>query len=136
MKEYTFDRDARYARTHEWVKMEGDEAVSGISDVAQDLLSDVVFVDLPAVGATFQQGEVYGTVESVKAAEDVYMPLSGTITAVNTALADNPEWVNQDPYGKAWFIRFKPTNAEAELANLMDAAAYEKFALEEAAKSH
>jgi glycine cleavage system H protein len=135
MKAYTFDRNARYAKTHEWVRIEGDEAVSGVSDVAQDLLSDVVFVDLPQVGDTFRQGQVYGTVESVKAAEEVYMPLSGTITAVNTALADNPEWVNQDPYGKAWFIRFKPTNAEAEWEGLMDAAAYEAFALEEASKS-
>lgn len=136
MKEYTYDQNARYAKTHEWARWDGDEVVSGISDVAQDLLSDVVFVDLPAVGATFQQGDVYGTVESVKAAEDVYMPLSGTIVAVNEALADNAEWVNQDPYGKAWFIRIKPSNAAAEMANLMDAAAYKAYAEEVAAKGH
>ncbi|MCC7352693.1 MAG: glycine cleavage system protein GcvH [Anaerolineae bacterium] len=136
MKEYTYDRNARYARTHEWVRLDGSEVVSGVSDVAQDLLSDVVFVDLPAVGATFKQGDVFGAVESVKAAEDVYMPLSGTIVAVNGELADNAEWVNQDPYGKAWFIRIKPANAAAEMATLMDAASYKKYAEEEAAQGH
>ena len=135
MKEYTYDKNAHYAKTHEWVRLDGGEVVSGVSDVAQDLLSDVVFVDLPAVGAAFKQGEVYGSVESVKAAEDVFMPVSGTIVAVNTELADNAEWVNQDPYGRAWFIRIKPANINTEMANLMDASTYEKYAVE-VAKGH
>ena len=132
---YTFAKDCYYAKTHEWVRKEGDEWVCGISDVAQDLLSDVVYVELPSVGVSFKQGDVCATVESVKSAEDIYMPLSGTVTAVNENLADSPEAVNPDPFGKGWFFRLKADASDTELGNLMDAAAYEPYALEEARKS-
>ncbi|MER3400688.1 MAG: glycine cleavage system protein H [Thermoflexus sp.] len=115
--------DLRYTESDEWVRLEGEEAVCGVTDYAQSQLSDVVYVELPEVGRTFQKGEVFGTIESVKAAADLYMPMSGTITAVNTELTQNPEWVNQDPYGRAWLIRFRPSNL-AEYETLMDAAAY------------
>ncbi len=120
------DKASRYTRTHEWVRSEGAEALSGISDYAQEQLSDIVYVELPAVGEHFGRGEVYGVVESVKAASDCYMPVAGTIVAVNEALADSPQTVNEDPYGAAWFIRFTPDDPKA-IDELMDAGAYEQF---------
>ncbi len=127
------DPNARYAKTHEWVRLEGNEAVCGITDYAQEQLSDVVYVELPEVGDVFSQGDEFAVVESVKTAASCYMPLSGEITAVNEALADAPELVNQDPYGEGWFVRFKPSNL-SEMDSLMDAEAYEKFVAEEEAK--
>lgn len=121
------DRASRYTRTHEWVRMEGERAVSGITDYAQEQLSDIVYVELPAVGEHFDKGEVYAVVESVKAASDCYMPLAGTIVATNEALADSPQLVNEDPYGAGWFIRFSPDDP-GEIEGLMDVAAYEEFA--------
>lgn len=121
------DKASRYTRTHEWVRAEGAEVVSGITDYAQEQLSDIVYVELPAVGDHFDKGEVYGVVESVKAASDCYMPLAGTIVAVNEALADSPQTVNEDPYSAGWFIRFTPDDPQAINA-LMDAAAYEQYA--------
>jgi len=132
---YTFPKELHYAKSHEWARKDGDEWVCGISDVAQDLLSDVVYVELPEVGASVKQGEVCATVESVKSAEDVNAPLSGTVTAVNEDLGDTQELVNEDPYGKGWFFRLKATAADDELGNLLDAAAYESYAEEEAHKS-
>lgn len=132
---YTFPENLHYAKSHEWARKEGDEWVCGVSDVAQDLLSDVVYVELPDVGASFQQGDVCATVESVKSAEDVIAPLSGTVTAVNDDLGDTPELVNEDPYGRGWFFRFKADAADGELGNLMDAAAYKPYAEEEAHES-
>lgn len=129
MVEYAKDR--RYLPTHEWVKLEGDEAVAGISDYAQHELSDVVYVELPEVGDAFAQGETFGVVESVKAASDVYMPMSGEILAVNKELEDSPQLVNEDPFGRGWFIRFRPSNPE-EYESLMDAEAYQKHCQEEA----
>lgn len=123
--------DLKYAKSDEWVRVEGDIATAGISDYAQTQLSDIVFVELPDVGTSLKQGESFGSVESVKAASDINMPLGGEITEVNEALADSPELVNQDPYGKAWMIKFKVTNA-GELAGLMDAAAYQKYCDERA----
>jgi len=120
------DAGCYYAKTHEWVRVEGDEATCGISDYAQDALSDVVYVELPMVDDHLSQGEPFGVVESVKASEDVYMPLSGTVIAINENLEDNPEWVNEDPYGKAWFIKITPDDL-SELDNLMDASAYEAY---------
>ncbi len=131
MVEYAKDR--RYLATHEWVKLEGDEAIAGISDFAQHELSDVVYVELPDVGDTFAQGETMSTIESVKAASDVYMPMSGEIVAVNQQLADMPQLVNEDPFGKGWFVRLRPSGPE-EYEALMDAAAYEKHCREEAEK--
>lgn len=126
-----FPDDLRYTRNDEWVRLEGGAAVAGVTDYAQDQLSDVVFVELPSVGETFQQGDTFGAVESVKAAADLYMPIGGVIVEVNAALADAPELVNQDPYGQAWLIRFTPSDP-AEVDGLMDPAAYRKYCEERA----
>ena len=128
-----FAKDRRYLATHEWVKLEGDEAIAGISDYAQHELSDVVYVELPHVGDSFEQGDSFATVESVKAASDVYMPMAGEIMAVNKELEDSPQLVNEDPFGKGWFVRFRPSKSE-EYEALLDAAAYEKHCQEEAEK--
>ncbi|MBE9506682.1 MAG: glycine cleavage system protein GcvH [Chloroflexi bacterium] len=124
------DPKARYAKTHEWVRQDGDEMVCGISDYAQESLSDIVYVELPEVGDVFGKEDAFGVVESVKAASDVYMPMGGEITAVNEALEDTPELVNQDPYGAAWLIRFAPSDP-AEFDGLLDASAYEALVAEE-----
>ena len=124
------DPQARYARTHEWARKEGDEIVCGISDHAQQSLSDVVYVELPEVGDIFERGDVFGVVESVKAASDLYMPLGGEISAVNEELEGMPEMVNQDPYGKAWMIRFRPSDL-AEFDDLLSAKDYEALVAEE-----
>ncbi|MHB9130198.1 MAG: glycine cleavage system protein GcvH [Armatimonadota bacterium] len=120
------DPQARYAKSHEWVRVEGDTAVVGVSDYAQHQLSDVVYVELPEVGGEVKQGEELGATESVKATEDVYAPVSGTVTEINTELTDHPEWVNADPYGQGWLVKMTITNP-AELDTLMDAAAYEAY---------
>ena len=122
---YKYDKTARYAKTHDWARVEGDLVVCGINDFAQHALSDVVYVELPDAGATFSQGEVYTTVESVKAAEEVFAPVSGEIVEVNEALEDQPEQLNSDPYG-AWIVKVRPADV-SELDSLMDAAAYEAF---------
>jgi len=121
------DKNARYRASHEYARKEGAEFVTGISDHAQSSLGDIVFVELPEVGKKLAQGEAFGVVESVKAASDLYMPLSGTITAVNEALGGDPALVNKDCYGSGWMIRFTATNP-SEWDGLMDAAAYEKEA--------
>ncbi len=130
---YKYDPQAKYAKSHEWVRLEGNIAIIGVSDYAQHLLSDVVYVDLPEVGDTVTQGESLGTIESVKAAEDAYSPLSGEVLDVNTELENHPEWINEDPYGKAWLVRVRPSDL-SELDNLMDAAAYEAYVNEEEEK--
>jgi len=127
------DPQAKYARSHEWVRMEGEVAVIGVSDYAQHLLSDVVYVELPEAGDTITKGESFATVESVKAAEDAYAPISGEVVEVNTELEDNPEWVNVDPYGKAWMIKVAPSDL-SELDDLMDASAYGAYVQEEEEK--
>ena len=124
------DPNARYAENHEWARQEGEEIVCGISDHAQESLSDIVYVELPEVGDAFDKGDSFGVVESVKAASDVYMPVSGEITAVNEELEDAPETVNEDPYGKGWIIRLRPS-APAEFDDLMDAEAYKLFIAEQ-----
>ena len=129
MAEYAKDR--RYLDTHEWVKLEGDEALAGISDYAQHELGDVVYVELPEVGDTLAKGEAFSTIESVKAASDVYMPMSGEVLALNKELEDSPQLVNEDPFGKGWFIRFRLSNRE-EYDALMKADAYRKHCQEEA----
>ena len=126
---YKFDATVRYAQSHDWARLEGDLVVCGISDYAQHALSDVVFIELPSVGDTVAQGDIYSTVESVKAAEQVYAPVSGEIVAVNDDLEANPELINEDPYGAAWIIKVKASDA-GELDKLMDAAAYESFLAE------
>jgi glycine cleavage system H protein len=120
-------QDLKYTKSHEWVRQEADGTVSvGITDHAQEQLGDVVFVESPKPGRTVKKGEECGVIESVKAASDIYAPVSGEIVAANDALADQPEKVNEDAYA-AWMFRIKPSDA-AELAGLLDAAAYEKAA--------
>jgi glycine cleavage system H protein len=121
------DKNARYRASHEYARKDGADIVCGISDHAQEALGDIVFVELPELGKTLKQGELFGVVESVKAASDLYMPMSGKITAVNADLQADPALVNKECYGKGWMIRFTPTNA-SEWDGLMDAAAYEKEA--------
>jgi glycine cleavage system H protein len=124
------DPEARYSESHEWVRRAGDDMVCGITDYAQESLSDVVYVELPEVGDAFEKDDVFGVVESVKAASDLYMPMGGEITAVNEELEDAPEMVNQDPYGEGWMVHFRPSNP-AEFDDLMDADAYEVFVAQE-----
>jgi glycine cleavage system H protein len=117
-----YPADYRYTKDHEWVKADGGVATIGITDYAQAQLGDVVFVELPAVGRTIKQGEVFGTIESVKAVSELYAPVSGEVIAVNDALSTAPESVNKDPHG-AWIIKVKPSNA-GDVDSLLDAAAY------------
>ena len=117
--------DLKYTEDDEWVRIDGDIATVGITDHAQDALSDIVYLELPNEGDFFGTGETFGVVESVKAAADLLMPVSGDVTEINEALIDTPELINQDPYGEAWMIKVKLSDA-SDLDNLMDAAAYEK----------
>jgi len=118
-----YPADFKYTKDHEWVKTDGGDATVGITDYAQAQLGDVVFVELPAVGRAIKQGEVFGTIESVKAVSELYAPLSGEVTAVNDALTNAPESVNKDPHGAAWIIKVRPSNP-GELGSLLDATAY------------
>lgn len=132
MSQYKLDPDARYAKTHEWVRLEGTIAVVGVSDAAQDMLSDVVYVELPEEGDSVTVGTKAAVIESVKAAEEVLSPVSGTVTEVNSSLLDQPELVNADPYG-AWFYKVElGASGKAELAALMDSDAYDRFVDESA----
>lgn len=123
MAEVKTPAELKYTKNDEWLKIEGDTATIGISDYAQDALNDIVYVEFPDVGATIKQGATFGVVESVKAASDVFMPISGTIAEVNKSLVDTPETINTDPYGKGWLIKIKVADA-AEANSLMDSAAY------------
>ena len=114
----------KYTQDHEWLKVEGSSATVGITHHAQDALGDVVFVDLPAVGSTFKKGEVAGVVESVKAAADLYMPVTGEVVEVNEALRDDPSLANTDPLGNGWFFKVHLTDM-AEFEQLMDGPAYD-----------
>ena len=118
-----YPAELKYTKDHEWVRAGDGEATVGITSYAQAQLGDVVFVELPAVGRTITQGEVFGTIESVKAVSELYAPVSGEVTAVNDALGAQPEMVNKDPHGSAWIIKVKPSNP-AELDSLLDATAY------------
>jgi glycine cleavage system H protein len=126
MAQYNIPADLKYAATDEWVRIEGDEAVIGVSDYAQHALSDVVYVEMSTEGDSFKVGEVFGSIESVKAASDLQAPLGGTITAINHDAENTPELVNQEPYGRGWLIRIKPANL-GELDKLMNAEAYAKY---------
>jgi len=126
MKEITelnFSEDVRYAESHEWVKAAGETAKLGITDYAQDQLGDIVFIELPDVGESFEKGAEFGTVESVKAVSELYMPVSGEIVAINDALEDAPELVNNTPFSDGWMIEVKLENS-SELDALMDKDAY------------
>jgi glycine cleavage system H protein len=122
----TYPTDLRYTKNDEWVRLDGDTATAGITHYAQEALSDIVYVELPSVGDSFNKGEAYTSVESVKAAAEVYLPIGGTITAVNETLSSTPETINADPHGAGWIARFSVADA-SEAEDLMDAAAYEKY---------
>jgi glycine cleavage system H protein len=125
-----FPEELKYTEEHEWVMVEDDVATVGISDFAQDQLGDVVFVELPAVGTIVEAGKPFGVVESVKAVSDVYAPVSGEVVEINEELPDAPETINTSPYDDGWMIKIK-LSAPAELAELMDADAYQEFIEEE-----
>jgi glycine cleavage system H protein len=116
----------RYTKDHEWIRVDGSDATIGITDFAQAQLGDIVYVDLPAIGRRVEKGKEAGVVESVKAASEVYAPVSGEVTAVNTGLADDPARVNRDAMGEGWFFKLKLADAK-ELGDLMDDAAYKGF---------
>ena len=124
--ELKFSDDLHYSEDHEWVNVEGDTAKIGISDYAQDQLGDIVFVELPNVGDSFQKGDEFGTVESVKAVSELYMPISGEVTAINNALEDSPELVNTQPYDDGWMIAVKIADP-SELDALMSKDDYYKM---------
>ncbi|MDX2075366.1 MAG: glycine cleavage system protein GcvH [bacterium] len=119
-------QDLHYAKSDEWVRIEGDIVTIGVSDYAQDALNDIVYVELPSVGDSVKKGDSFGSVESVKAASDLYTPVGGTVTEVNSALEDSPELINSDPYGKGWIVKLKLAGAP-DLSGLMDATAYAEY---------
>ncbi len=123
ISELNFPENVRYTKDHEWARLEGDIVIAGISDYAQDQLGDVVYVELPQVQDRFETGEVFGTVESVKAVSELFMPIAGEVVAVNAALSDAPEVVNADPYGAGWMIHIKPSDP-GFLKTLMTREAY------------
>ncbi len=125
-----YPENFRYTKEHEWVKVEGDAGTIGITDHAQKELGDIVYVDLPKVGATLEKGKTMGSVESVKAVSDIYAPVSGEVVAVNDLLTASPEKLNEDPHGAAWLIKVKLSSPE-ETKELMSAADYTKYAGEE-----
>lgn len=118
--------DIKYSEDHEWIRIEGDEGVVGITDYAQEQLGDVVHVDLPEVGATFSKGDEAAVIDSVKAASEVYAPADGEVTAVNEGLEDDPGKVNSDPEGEGWFMKIKLAD-KGQLDGLMDKAAYDDY---------
>lgn len=125
-----YPEDLKYSKDHEWVKLNGNIATVGITHYAQDQLGDVVFVELPMEGDSFEAGNGFGVVESVKAVSDVYAPVSGTVIEVNEKLLESPELVNEDPYGDGWMIKLE-VKGESEVDRLMDAREYEAFIEEE-----
>lgn len=127
MASYQYESNLKYADTHEWARRDDATVVVGISDAAQDMMSDIVFVELPDIGEAVAAGDAIAVVESVKAAEDIISPVTGTVSSVNGALLDAPELVNSDPYG-AWFLKIDiDDEADSELEKLMDADAYTAF---------
>ena len=118
-----FPTNVKYTKEHEWIRLEGDVAYVGITDYAQEQLGDIVFVDIPTESETLAADEVFGTIEVVKTISDLFLPVTGEILEQNDALADQPELVNQDPYGEGWLIKIKPT-ADADFDSLLDAEAY------------
>lgn len=121
-----FPENLRYTKEHEWIRLEGDVAVVGITDFAQHELGDIVYVEIETVGQELNAGDIFGTVEAVKTVSDLYLPLNGSITEVNPKLNSNPEFVNTDPYGEGWMVKMKLNNA-ADADSLMDSDAYQKL---------
>jgi len=126
INELNLPDDLKYTKDHEWTRFEGNKVKIGINDYAQDQLGDIVFVELPEVGATFSKGEEFGTVESVKAVSELFIPVGGEILAINTSLEETPEHVNNSPYEDGWMIEIKPSDV-AEMDALMDKEAYIKM---------
>ena len=125
MTDTIIPKELKYTITHEWLKIDGDTAIMGITDYAQKELSDIVYVDLPETGKILSQGDILGTIEAVKAVSDFYTPISGTILESNQDLKATPDLVNKEPYGKGWMVKIKIANA-SETSALLDADAYEK----------
>ena len=121
----SYPKEFRYTKEHEWIKVDGGSATIGITDHAQDSLGDIVFVELPKVGAKFSKHDVFGTIEAVKAVSELFAPVGGEVLEINSRLDSEPALVNNDPYGDGWMIKLRLSN-EGEKAGLMDAAAYEK----------
>ena len=119
-----FPSNLRYTKDHEWIKLEGSVATIGITDYAQRELGDIVYVEVESIGKSLKAGEVFGTVEAVKTVSDLFLPVDGTVTELNAALANSPESVNSDPYGEGWMVKMTVNNP-ADVEGLMDAAAYE-----------
>ena len=119
-------QNLKYTKEHEWARIEGNRVVVGVTSHAQEALGDVVFVELPKVGATVTSGKQFGVIESTKAVSELYSPLSGKVVKVNDALTDNPQTINTDPYGAGWIIELEPSDSK-ELDGLMDASAYENL---------
>lgn len=126
MADLKYPKNLKYADSDEWVLIEGDVATLGISDYAQDALNDIVYVEFPEIGDTIEKGDTFGSVESVKAASDLYSPVSGEVIEVNSALEDEPEVINADPYGKGWMVKIR-LEGEPDLSDLKDADAYEAY---------
>jgi glycine cleavage system H protein len=118
--------ELKYTADHEWIRIEGDIATVGITDFAQSELGDIVYVDVPSVGSTLNAGDIFGTVEAVKTVSDLYLPVNGTILELNAALENNPEAVNQDPYGNGWMVKVK-INPSDDFSALLDASAYQSL---------
>ncbi len=125
-----YPEDLHYTKQHEWVRLSDDVGVVGITDYAQQELGDIVYVDLPRVGAKVEQGKAMGSVESVKAVSDIYSPLTGEVTEINDALATTPEKLNESPHGDGWMVKIRLSNP-AEMQGLLSAADYEKYVAEE-----
>jgi len=121
-----FPDQLRYTKDHEWIRLEGDQAVIGITDFAQHELGDIVYVEIETVGQQLKSGDVFGTVEAVKTVSDLFLPVNGTITEVNPKLNVNPELVNNDPYGDGWMVKMKLGNKD-DISSLMDASSYQKL---------
>jgi glycine cleavage system H protein len=127
----SYPDDRLYSKSHEWIRVDGDTATIGITDHAQKELGDVVFVELPDLGEIFDEGQEFGTIESVKAVSELFLPVAGEIVEINKGLVDEPNAVNEDPHGDGWLVRVKVTS-DGALDGLMNAAGYEKFVEEEA----
>ena len=127
----SYPDDRFYSKSHEWIRVEGETATIGITDHAQKELGDVVFVELPELGEIFDEGQEFGTIESVKAVSELFLPIAGEIVEVNKSLVDEPNAVNEDPHGDGWLVRVK-VSSDGALDGLMNAAGYEKFVEEEA----
>jgi len=128
-----YPEDCLYTKEHEWIKVKGNIGVIGITDYAQESLGDIVFIDLPEVGEKYDAGDPFGTVESVKAVSDIYTPVTGEVVEVNERLKEQPEKLNEDPYGEAWLIKIKVANPH-ELEDLITAEEYAEYIKEEANK--